>query len=54
MNLLTQEDFEKGLKSYNEAIALDPTDPLPYIGLALVTAMQVMFLQLLLMLPIDL
>ncbi len=35
MNRLTQEDFEKGLKSYNEAIAIDPADPLPYIGLAL-------------------
>ncbi len=35
MNKLTQEDFEKGLKFYNEAIAIDPADPLPYIGLAL-------------------
>jgi tetratricopeptide (TPR) repeat protein len=35
MNLLTQDDFDRGLKSYNEAIAIDPSDPLPYIGLAL-------------------
>jgi tetratricopeptide (TPR) repeat protein len=35
MNKLTAEDFERGLKFYNEAIAFDPSDPLPYIGLAL-------------------
>ena len=35
MNKLTPEDFERGLKFYNEAIAIDPADPLPYIGLAL-------------------
>jgi tetratricopeptide (TPR) repeat protein len=35
MNLLTPEDFDRGLKSYNQAIAIDPSDPLPYIGLAL-------------------
>ena len=35
MNKLTQEDFERGLKYYNEAIAIDPADPLPYIGMAL-------------------
>jgi tetratricopeptide (TPR) repeat protein len=35
LNKLTQEDFDKGVKFYNEAIAIDPSDPLPYIGLAL-------------------
>ncbi len=35
MNLYTPEGFEQGLKSYNEAIAIDPADPLPYLGLAL-------------------
>jgi len=35
MNKLTPEDFERGVRFYNEAIALDPADPLPYIGLAL-------------------
>ena len=35
MNLYTAEGFEQGLKSYNEAIAIDPADPLPYLGLAL-------------------
>jgi tetratricopeptide (TPR) repeat protein len=35
MNRLTTEDFEQGLKYYNEAMAIDPTDPLPYLGLAL-------------------
>ena len=35
VNRLTREDFERGLKYYNEAIAIDPTDPLPYLGLAL-------------------
>ena len=27
--------MNKGLKYYNEAIAIDPSDPLPYLGLAL-------------------
>jgi tetratricopeptide (TPR) repeat protein len=31
----TPEDFEKGLKYLNEAMAIDPADPLPYLGLAL-------------------
>jgi tetratricopeptide (TPR) repeat protein len=31
----TREDFEKGLKLLNEAMAIDPADPLPYLGLAL-------------------
>lgn len=31
----TKEDFEKALKCYNEAMAIDPSDPLPYLGLAL-------------------
>jgi tetratricopeptide (TPR) repeat protein len=31
----TPEGFEKGLKYLNEAIAIDPTDPRPYLGLAL-------------------
>jgi tetratricopeptide (TPR) repeat protein len=35
MNKLTQGDFEKGLKFYNEAIEIDPADPLPYLGMAL-------------------
>ncbi len=35
MNKRTPEDFEKGLKCFNEAIAIDPADPLPYLGLAL-------------------
>ena len=35
MNLYTAEGFEQGLKYYNEAIAIDPSDPLPYLGLAL-------------------
>jgi tetratricopeptide (TPR) repeat protein len=35
MNLYTPEGFEQGLKNYNEAIAIDPSDPLPYLGLAL-------------------
>jgi tetratricopeptide (TPR) repeat protein len=29
------EDFEKGVKCFNEAITIDPADPLPYLGLAL-------------------
>jgi TolB-like protein len=35
MNRPTKEDFEKGLKCFNEAMAIDPADPLPYLGLAL-------------------
>ena len=35
MNKRTAEDFEKGLKCFNEAIAIDPADPLPYLGLAI-------------------
>jgi tetratricopeptide (TPR) repeat protein len=35
MNLLTREGFEMGIKFYKEAIAIDPADPEPYIGLAL-------------------
>lgn len=35
MNLFTPEGFEEGLKYYNQAIELDPSDPLPYLGLAL-------------------
>jgi tetratricopeptide (TPR) repeat protein len=35
MNRRTAEDFEKGLKCFNEAIGIDPADPLPYLGLAL-------------------
>jgi tetratricopeptide (TPR) repeat protein len=35
MNLLTKEGFEAGVKFYKEAIALDPADPEPYIGLSL-------------------
>ena len=31
----TKEDFEKALKCFNEAMAIDPSDPLPYLGLAL-------------------
>ncbi|MCX6254084.1 MAG: hypothetical protein NTV31_06345 [Bacteroidia bacterium] len=31
----TPEGFEKGLKYLNEAIAMDPTDPRPYLALAL-------------------
>jgi adenylate cyclase len=34
MKQLTPEGFEKGLKYFNEAIAVDPLDPLPYLGLA--------------------
>ena len=34
MKQLTQEGFEKGLKYYNNAMAIDPLDPLPYLGLA--------------------
>jgi serine/threonine-protein kinase len=35
MNQLTPEGFKLGLKFYNEAIAIDSSDPLPYLGLAL-------------------
>lgn len=35
MNLYTAEGFEEGLKYYNQAISIDPSDPLPYLGLAL-------------------
>ncbi len=35
MNKRTAEDFEKGLKCFNEAIETDPVDPLPYLGLAI-------------------
>jgi len=35
MNKRTPEDFEKGVKSLNEAIEIDPADPLPYLGLAI-------------------
>jgi len=35
INKNTKEDFEKGLKFFNEAMAIDPADPLPYLGLAL-------------------
>ena len=34
IKLMTPEGFEKGLKYYNEAMAIDPLDPLPYLGLA--------------------
>jgi tetratricopeptide (TPR) repeat protein len=35
MNKNTPEDFEKGLKYFNDAMAIDPNDPLPLLGLAL-------------------
>jgi len=35
MSKHTQEDFEKGVKCFNEAIAIDPADPRPYLGLAI-------------------
>ena len=35
MNQLTPEGFKTGQKYYNDAIAIDPSDPLPYLGLAL-------------------
>ncbi len=35
INLLTAEGFEKGIKYLNDAMAIDPTDPLPYVALAL-------------------
>jgi tetratricopeptide (TPR) repeat protein len=31
----TKEDFEKGIKYFNDAIEIDPADPLPYVGLAI-------------------
>jgi len=34
MKQMTPEGFEKGLKYFNEAMAIDPLDPLPYLGLA--------------------
>ncbi len=34
MNQLTAEGMELGIKYYKEAIAIDPADPEPYIGLA--------------------
>ncbi|HAX94673.1 MAG TPA: hypothetical protein DCY25_12190, partial [Bacteroidales bacterium] len=34
MNQLTKEGVELGIKYYKEAIAIDPADPEPYIGLA--------------------
>jgi len=34
MNQLTPEGFELGIKFYDEAIAIDSSDPLPYLGLA--------------------
>jgi tetratricopeptide (TPR) repeat protein len=35
INRNNKDDFEKGLKLLNEAMAIDPADPLPYLGLAL-------------------
>jgi tetratricopeptide (TPR) repeat protein len=35
MNKRTPEDFDKGVKCFNEAIEIDPADPLPYLGLAI-------------------
>ena len=35
MNQLTEEGVELGIRFYNDAIAIDSTDPLPYLGLAL-------------------
>jgi len=35
MDQLTPEGMQMGQKYYNEAIAIDPSDPLPYLGLAL-------------------
>ena len=35
LNLLTDEGVDLGIKYYKEAIALDPGDPEPYIGLAM-------------------
>jgi tetratricopeptide (TPR) repeat protein len=35
MEQLTEEGFRLGQRFYNDAIAIDPSDPLPYLGLAL-------------------
>ncbi len=35
INKNTPEDFEKGLKYFNDAMGIDPDDPLPLLGLAL-------------------
>ena len=35
LNKLTPEGFEKGLDYLNQAVEIDPTDPLPHAGLAL-------------------
>jgi tetratricopeptide (TPR) repeat protein len=35
MSRNTKEDFQKGLNCFNDAMAIDPSDPLPYLGLAL-------------------
>lgn len=35
MSRNTKEDFEKALKCFNDAMAIDPSDPLPYLGLAI-------------------
>jgi len=35
MNKRSSEDFEKGLKCFNEAIEIDPADALPYLGLSI-------------------
>ncbi|MBN1790399.1 MAG: tetratricopeptide repeat protein [Bacteroidales bacterium] len=35
MNKLTPEGVKQGFRYLNEAIAIDPSDPLPYLGLAL-------------------
>lgn len=35
MNQFTEEGVELGIKFYHDAIAIDSTDPLPYLGLAL-------------------
>jgi tetratricopeptide (TPR) repeat protein len=35
MNKRTPEDFNKGVKCFNDAIEIDPADPLPYLGLAI-------------------
>jgi tetratricopeptide (TPR) repeat protein len=34
-NKLSKEDFSKGIQYFNDAIAIDPEDPLPYLGLAM-------------------
>ncbi|KPL11968.1 MAG: hypothetical protein AMS26_19065, partial [Bacteroides sp. SM23_62] len=34
MDQLTPEGFKMGQKFYNDAIAIDPSNPLPYLGLA--------------------